>query len=122
MDVKNVLNILEKINNFRDKKHYKWLIKIKNKRISRNKKELRDYYRENKYYGVKDIRNLFDNDDYDYVYDGIMQSFLVKTKKESFKSNLSKNKFYGVKVIRNLFDDDIMMIIMKELNIYLMDK
>ena len=33
------------------------LIKIKNKRINRNKKEVRDYYQENKFYGVKDIRN-----------------------------------------------------------------
>ena len=59
-------------------------------------------------YGVKDIRNLSDNDDDDddYGYDGIRQVFLVKAKKELFKSNLSKNKFYGVKDIRNLFDDD----------------
>ena len=40
------------------------LIKIKNKRINRNKKEVKDYYQENKI-GVKDIRNLFDDDDDD---------------------------------------------------------
>ena len=39
------------------------MIKIKNKRINRNKKKVRDYYQENKLYGVKDIRNLFDDDD-----------------------------------------------------------
>ena len=41
------------------------LIKIKNKRINRNKKEVRDYYQETKFYRVKDIRNLFDDDDDD---------------------------------------------------------
>ena len=68
------------------------LIKIKNKRRNRNKKEVRDYYQENKCYGVKDIRNLFDSGDDDYVYDEIRPLCLVKTKKRSFKSNLSKNK------------------------------
>ena len=114
MDVKNLKKRLKYITELRKsttleiKSITNELIKIKNKRINRNKKELRDYYQENKFYGVKDIRNLFDNDydDDDYVYDGIRQFFLVKTKKESFKSNLSKNKFYGVKDIRNLFDND----------------
>ena len=39
------------------------LIKIKNKRLNRKKKEVRDYYQENKFYSVKNIRNLFDDDD-----------------------------------------------------------
>ena len=41
------------------------LIKIKNKRINRNKKKVRDYYQENKFYVVKDIRNLIDDDEDD---------------------------------------------------------
>ena len=45
------------------------LIKIRNKKINRNNKEVRDYYQENKCYGVKDIRNLFDDDD--DIYEGI---------------------------------------------------
>ena len=44
-------------------------MKIKNKKINRNKKEVRDYYQENKFCGVKDIRNLFD--DGDDIYEGI---------------------------------------------------
>ena len=52
------------------------LIKIKNKRINRNKKKVRHYYQENKFYGVKDVRNLFDDDDDDdddddNIYEGI---------------------------------------------------
>ena len=45
------------------------LIKLKNdllekfKKNIRIKQEVRDYYQENKFYGVKDIRNLFDDDD-----------------------------------------------------------
>ena len=42
------------------------LIKIKNKRKNRNKKELRDYYQENTFYGAKYIRNFFGNDDDGY--------------------------------------------------------
>ena len=49
------------------------LIKTKNKRINRNKKEVRDYYQENKFYGVKDIRNLYDDDD--DIYEGIKYLF-----------------------------------------------
>ena len=68
------------------------LIKIKNKRINRNKKEVRDYYQENNdvnNYGVKDIRNLFDDDN---DCDEMMMMVMM------------------------------MMIFMKELNIFLMKK
>ena len=59
------------------------LIKIKNKRIKIIKKADREYYEyeENKFYGSKGIRNLFnENDDYD-VYKGIDYSF----KKNAFE-------------------------------------
>ena len=63
------------------------LIKIKNKRINRNKKEVRDYYEENKFYGVKDIRNLFDDDDDDDddIYEGIEYLFDEKIMYYYFK-------------------------------------
>ena len=67
------------------------LIKIKNKRINRNKKEVRDYYQENKFYGVKDIRNLFDDDDDDDddddndIYEGIEYLFDEKIMYYYFK-------------------------------------
>ena len=60
------------------------LIKIKNKRINRNKKEVKDYYQENKFYGVKDIRNLFDDDD-DDIYEGIKYLFDEKIMYYYFK-------------------------------------
>ena len=60
------------------------LIKIKNKRINRNKKQLRDYYQENKLYGVKDIRNLFDDND-DDIYEGIEYLFDEKIMYYYFK-------------------------------------
>ena len=58
------------------------LIKIENKKINRNKKEVRDYYQENKFYGVKDIRNLFDDDD---IYEGIKYLFDEKIMYYYFK-------------------------------------
>ena len=68
------------------------LIKIKNKRINRNKKEVRDYYEENKFYGVKYIRNLFDDDDdddddddNDDIYEGIEYLFDEKIMYYYFK-------------------------------------
>ena len=57
-------------------------IKIKNKRINRNKKEVRDYYQEIKFYGVKDIRNLFDDND---IYEGIKYLFDEKIIQYYFK-------------------------------------
>ena len=76
------------------------MIKIKNKRINKNKKELRDYYQENKVYGVEGIRNIFDDDDDDDdddedddVFDGVRQLFLVKTKKESLNQIYLKINF-----------------------------
>ena len=58
------------------------LAKIKNKRINRNKKEVKDYYQENKFYGVKDIRNLFDDSD---IYEGIKYLFDEKIMHYYFK-------------------------------------
>ena len=63
------------------------LIEIKNKRINRNKKDVRDYYQENKFYGVKDIRNLFDNDDDHDIYEGIEYFFDEEIMYYSFKNN-----------------------------------
>ena len=58
------------------------LIKIK-KRINRNKKEVKDYYQENKFYGAKDIRNLFGDDD--DIYEGIKYLFDEKIMHYYFK-------------------------------------
>ena len=67
------------------------LIKIKNKRIKRNKKEVIDYYQESKFYGVKDIRNLFDDDDDDdddiyerikYLFDEKIMHYYFKQKED----------------------------------------
>ena len=65
------------------------LIKIKNKKINRNKKEIREYYQENKFYGVKDIRNLFDDDD---IYEGIKYLFNEKIMHYYFKQNAVEYK------------------------------
>ena len=62
------------------------LIKIKYKKINRNKKEVRDYYQESKFYGVKNIRNLFDDDD-DDIYEGIKYLFDEKIMHYYFKQN-----------------------------------
>ena len=60
------------------------LIKVKNdliekfKKINRTKKADREHYEyeENKYYGLKDIRNLFNqNDDNDDIYEDIEYLF-----------------------------------------------
>ena len=59
------------------------LIKINNKRINRNKKKVRDYYQENKFYGGKDIRNLFDDDD--DIYERIEYLFVDKIMYYYFK-------------------------------------
>ena len=66
------------------------LIKIKNKRINRNKKKVRDYYQENKFYGVKDIRNLFDDDDDEDIYEGIEYLFDEKIMYYYFKQKDDK--------------------------------
>ena len=79
------------------------LIKIKNKRINRNKKEVRDYYQENKLYGVKDIRNLFDDDD--DIYEGIKYFFDEKLIHYYFKQNLLEYE-----VIRHQKVEDIDMV------------
>ena len=49
------------------------LIKIKDKKINRIKKADREYYKyeENKFYGLKDMRNLFDKNDYDDFHEDI---------------------------------------------------
>ena len=61
-----------------------YLIKVKNdliekfKKINRTKKADREHYEyeENKYYGLKDIRNLFNqNDDNDDIYEDIEYLF-----------------------------------------------
>ena len=64
------------------------LIEIKNKRINRNNKEVKDYYQENKFYGVKYSRNLFeddDDDDDDDIYEGIKYLFDEKIMYYYFK-------------------------------------
>ena len=53
--------------------------------INRKKKEVKDYYQENKFYGVKDIRNLFGDDDDDYIYEGIKYLFDEKIMYYHFK-------------------------------------
>ena len=67
------------------------LIKIKNKRLNRNKKEVRDCYQENKFYGVKHIRNLFDDYD-DDIYEGIKYLFDEKIMHYYFKQNAFEYK------------------------------
>ena len=57
------------------------LIKLKNdlmiKKINRNKKADREHYEyeENKFYGLKDIRNLFNNDNNNDIYERIEYLF-----------------------------------------------
>ena len=59
------------------------LIKLKNDLIEKFKKNIRvkkvdrDYYEyeENKFHGLKDVRNLFNQNDDDYNYDGIEYLF-----------------------------------------------
>ena len=96
MDVKNKKKHLKYITGLRKsttleiKNIKNDLIKIKNKRINRNKKEVRDYYQENKFYGVKDIRNLFDDDD--NIYEGIEYLFDEKIMHYYFKQNAFEYK------------------------------
>ena len=71
------------------------LIKIKNDLIERFKKNIRtkkadrDYneYEDNKFYGLKDVRNLFDQNDDDNVYEGIEYLFDKSIMYYSFKNN-----------------------------------
>ena len=68
------------------------LIKPKNdlierfKKNDRRKKVDRDYYEyeENKFHGLKDVRNLFnqndDDDNYEYLFDESIMNFFFKTK------------------------------------------
>ena len=72
------------------------LIMLKNDLIEkfknniRTKKAERDYYEyeDNKFYGLKDVRNLFDqNDDDDDVYEGIEYLFDESIMYYSFKNN-----------------------------------
>ena len=59
------------------------LLKLKNDLIEKFKKNIRvkkvdrDYYEyeENKFHGLKDVRNLFNQNDDDYNYDGIEYLF-----------------------------------------------
>ena len=65
---------------------------IKNKTINRNKKKDREYYEyeENKFYGLKDVRDLFnddDDDDDDDVYEGIEYLFDEEIMYYYFKQN-----------------------------------
>ena len=53
-DVENYIRELRKSTTLEIKNIKNELIKIKNKSINRNKKEVRDYYQENKFYGLKD--------------------------------------------------------------------
>ena len=65
------------------------LIKIKIKRVNRIKKADREYYKyeENKFYGLKGIRNLFnENDNYD-IYEGIEYLFDEEIMYYLFKQN-----------------------------------
>ena len=70
------------------------LIKLKNDLIERFKKNIRikktdrDYYEyeENKFHGLKDVRNLF-NQNYDDVYEGIEYLFDESVMYYSFKNN-----------------------------------
>ena len=73
-----------------------YLIKLKDdfiekfKKNIRTKKADRDYYayEDNKFYGLKDVRNLFDqNDDDDDVYEGIEYLFDESIMYYSFKNN-----------------------------------
>ena len=73
------------------------LIKIRNdlivkfKKNSRRKKEDRDYYEyeENKYYGLKDIRNLFNqNDDNDDIYEDIECLFSENEEIKEYANNI----------------------------------
>ena len=80
---------------------------MKIKRINRNKKEVGDYYQENKFYGVKDITNLFDNDDDDDddIYEGIKYLFDEKIMHYYFKQNA-----FECKVIEHQKVEDINML------------
>ena len=70
-------------------------IKIKNdlikkfKKNDRTKKEGRDYYEyeENKFHGLKDVRNLFNQNDDDDNYEGIEYLFDESIMNYSFKNN-----------------------------------
>ena len=53
-DVENYIRELRKSTTLEIKNIKNELIKIKNKSINRNKKEVRDYYQESKFYGLKD--------------------------------------------------------------------
>ena len=71
------------------------LIKLKNdltekfKKNIRTKKADRDYYEyeDNKFYGLKDVRNLFDQNDDNDVYEGIEYLFDESILYYSFKNN-----------------------------------
>ena len=71
------------------------LIKLKNDLIERFKKNIRtkkadrDYYEyeDNKFYGLKYVRNLFDENDDDDVYEGIEYLFDEAIMYYSFKNN-----------------------------------
>ena len=51
---------------------------------------MKDYYQENKFYGVKGIRNLFDDDD--DIYEGIKYFFNEKIMPYYFKQNAFEYK------------------------------
>ena len=71
------------------------LIKLKNDLIEKFKKNIRtkkadrDYYEyeDNKFYGLNDVRNLFDQNDDDNVYEGIEYLFDESLMYYSFKNN-----------------------------------
>ena len=80
------------------------LIKIENKRRNRNKKEVKDYYqvKNYKFYGVKDIRNVFDDDDDDDIYQRIKYLFDEKIIYFYFKQKSDE-------IIKNQKVEDIKM-------------
>ena len=79
------------------------LIQLKFKKTNRIKKEDREYYEyeENKFYGLKDIRNLFNqNEDNDDIYDEIKYLFnengLEYEEIKNLMSLKSKKEYVGV--------------------------
>ena len=74
------------------------LIKIKNKRINRKKKADKEYceYEKNIFYGLKYIRNFFDDDTDDDIYKGMKYLFNGINEINTFLESINDlNKVYG---------------------------
>ena len=109
MDVEKLKSVLKYVRELRKsttleiKNIKKELIKIKNKRINRNKKEVKDYYQESKFYGVKDIRNSFNDDD--DIYEGIKYLFDEKIMYYYFKQKadeiIKHQKVEDIKMLKS---------------------